>query len=170
MRYFNGFSLRGEEQLFEEILPGTETTVAGFSYGAQQALEYALHSSCRIDRLILISPAFFHNQKESFIRAQLRYFESDKDAYIQTFLKNVAYPSDRDLTSYLHPGNKESLEALLNYQWKAEDLHTLQQKGIQVEVFLGAEDRIIDAEVAYAFFSELTTTYLIKKAGHLLAS
>jgi len=170
MRFFNGFSLQGEAELFSEILVNTETTVAGFSYGAQQALEYALQSSHRIDRLILISPAFFQSTKASFRRAQLRYFEGDQDAYIQTFLQNVTYPSDRDLSPYLQPGTKESLGALLSYRWKTEDLHTLQQKGIQIEVFIGAEDRIIDAEAAYAFFSKLTTTYLIKKAGHLLAS
>ncbi len=170
MRYFSGFSLHGEEQLFKEILLDTETTVAGFSYGAQQAMKYAIDSTHRIDRLILISPAFFQSTKASFRRAQLRYFEGDQDAYIKTFLHNVAYPSDRDLTPYLHPGTKESLEVLLSYRWKAEDLHTLQQKGIQIEVFIGAEDCIIDAEAAYAFFSKLTTTYLIKKAGHLLAS
>jgi len=169
MRYFNGFSLHDEEQLFKEILLDTKTTVAGFSYGAQQAVAYALQSSRRIDRLILISPAFFQNQKESFIRAQLHYFESEQGAYIQTFLRNVAYPSTRDLTPYLHAGTKEDLEALLNYRWKAEDLHALQQKGINIEVFLGEEDHIIDTEAAYDFFSKLTTTYLIKKAGHLLA-
>ena len=170
MYYFNGFSLHNEEHFFDDLLLNSETTVAGFSYGAQQALEYTLQSRHRIDRLILISPAFFQNQKKSFIRTQLRYFEHDRDSYIQNFLKNVAYPSNRDLTPYLHAGTKESLEALLNYQWKAKDLHALQKKGIQIEVFLGSEDRIIDAKAAYDFFSGHTTTYLIKKAGHLLAS
>jgi hypothetical protein len=35
-------------------------------------------------------------------------------------------------------------------------------------VFLGEKDRIIDAQAAFAFFSPLATTYLIKRAGHLL--
>lgn len=169
MRYFNGFSLCGEEHFFDDYLVESDTTVAGFSYGAQQALHYALQAPHRIDRVILLSPAFFQNCKESFIRTQLRYFTSDRDAYIATFLRNVASPSDVDLTPYLCPGSKEELEALLTYRWRAEDIRTLLERGISVEVFLGAKDRIIDAEAAYAFFSQLTTTYLIKERGHLLA-
>ena len=169
MRYFNGFSLCGEERFFDDYLVESDTTVAGFSYGAQEALRYALHASHRIDRVILLSPAFFQNQKESFIRTQLRYFTSDKDAYVTAFLRNVAYPSGVDLTPCLRLGSKEELEALLTYRWRAEDIRTLLGRGISVEVFLGAKDRIIDAEAAYAFFGQLTTTYLIKERGHLLA-
>ena len=59
MLYFNGFSLQNEEEHFKAYLSDNDLTIAGFSYGAQKAFEYAYHSKERIDRLILLSPAFF---------------------------------------------------------------------------------------------------------------
>jgi len=100
LTYFNGFSLNAEAVLFREYLVESELSVAGFSYGAQQAVEYVLHTDTRVDRLILLSPAFFQNQKASFVRAQLRYFDTGRDAYVSQFLKNVAYPSQTDLSDY----------------------------------------------------------------------
>ena len=158
----------GEEGFFEEWLIKSEMCVAGFSYGAQQALEYVLQTDRRVDRLILLSPAFFQNQKPAFVRAQLRYFEADKDAYVSQFLKNVAYPSREDMTPFLKVGSSSALEALLGYVWDAEKIRTIQQRGTVIEVFLGGKDKIIDAKAALDFFAPLTTTYYIKDAGHLL--
>ncbi|AKF24898.1 hypothetical protein YH65_05465 [Sulfurovum lithotrophicum] len=168
MRYFNGFSLKGEEHFFDDWLPDSDLCVAGFSYGAQQALEYVYTASKRVDRLILLSPAFFQMQKSSFIRAQLRYFEADKSAYTTQFLQNAAYPSAVDLNSFLHTGTQEELEALLTYRWEKEKIEEILKRGTQIEVFLGSDDKIIDAEKAFAFFSDITTCYRLKGAGHLL--
>jgi pimeloyl-ACP methyl ester carboxylesterase len=168
LRYFNGFSLCGEEGLFCEYLVESELCVAGFSYGAQQAFEYALHSKERVDRLILLSPAFFQNQNPAFIRAQLRYFDTGKDAYVSRFLKNVAYPSNIALDDHLCVGSREALESLLTYVWDAEKIRRIQERGTVVEVFLGGKDKIIDAAAAYDFFSSCAVTYFIKDAGHLL--
>lgn len=168
MRYFNGFSLSGEERFFGDYLIENDLCVAGFSYGAQQALEYTLRASRRIDRLILLSPAFFQNQKPAFMRTQLRYFSHDQAAYISQFLANVAYPSTADLTQYVQPGTKEELEALLGYVWEREKLEQIAQRGTVIEVFLGGKDKIIDAQAAYDFFAPLAATYFIKDAGHLL--
>jgi len=168
LRYFNGFSLCSEEGLFREYLVESELCVAGFSYGAQQAFEYALHSKERVDRLILLSPAFFQNQKPAFIRAQLRYFDADRDAYVSQFLKNVAYPSNTTLDDHLCVGSREALESLLTYVWDAEKIRRIQERGTVVEVFLGGKDKIIDAAAAYGFFSSYSVTYFIKDAGHLL--
>ena len=44
----------------------------------------------------------------------------------------------------------------------------LKNRGIKIEVFLGSEDKIINSKDAFDFFSKYATTYLIKKAGHLL--
>ena len=97
MHYFNGFSLQNEENYFKEYLNKSELCVAGFSYGAQKAFEYVYKSKERVDRLILLSPAFFQTQKPSFVRTQLRYFEAGQEAYVKQFCQNVASPSSVDL-------------------------------------------------------------------------
>lgn len=169
MQYFHGFSLQNEEQFFKPYLINSDYCVAGFSYGTQQALEYVYHTKKRVDRLILLSPAFFQEQKPSFVRTQLRYFNADKDAYIQQFIANVSYPSSIDLSEFLDGGTKEELESLLNYVWDRDKIETIRNRGTTIEVFLGAEDKIIDSKSALEFFSSFTTTYLLKDHGHLLA-
>ena len=168
MKYFNGFSLQNEEKIFDEYLTKGNYNVAGFSYGAQQAFEYAYASKERIERLILLSPAFFQTKKPSFIRTQLRYFESGQEAYVKQFLSNVAYPSDIDLSEYLNIGTKEELEALLTYTWDEDKLKELSDRGTTIEVFLGEEDKILDSQEAMIFFKKRCTLYSIKKSGHLL--
>ena len=168
MKFFNGFSLQGEETLFSKYLIESEYSVAGFSYGAQQAFEYVYASKVRVDRLILLSPAFFQTQKPSFIRTQLRYFEAGQEAYVKQFLANVSYPSALNLSDYLKVGTKGDLEALLTYIWDEEKIIEILDRGTTIEVFLAKKDKIIDAQVAFDFFSPLTTTYFIKDAGHLL--
>ncbi len=168
MRYFNGFSLCNEEEFFKEQLIESEYSVAGFSYGAQKAFEYVYNTSDRVDRLILISPAFFQNHKKSFIKMQLRYFKSDKEAYTKQFLKNVVYPSSIDLSSYLCEGTYEELEALLSYIWEKKKLLELLDRGVTIEVFMGDSDKIVDVEKSYGFFSDLVPVYLFKGMGHLL--
>ena len=168
MKYFNGFSLQNEEELFSPYLIKSDYCVAGFSFGAQQAFEYVYHAKERIDRLILLSPAFFQTQKPSFIRAQLRYFEAGEENYVKQFLANVTYPSSLDLSNYLKVGTKEELEALLSYTWDKKKIQEVLDRGITIEVFLGENDKIIDAEEAFKFFKSSCTTYILKKSGHLL--
>jgi len=168
MKFFNGFSLQGEETLFSKYLIESKYSVAGFSYGAQQAFEYVYTSKVRVDRLILLSPAFFQTQKPSFFRTQLRYFEAGQEAYVKQFLSNVAHPSKTDLSSYLEVGTREALESLLTYKWDTNKIQEVLNRGTTIEVFLAKEDKIIDAEAAFDFFSPLTTTYFMKDTGHLL--
>ncbi|CAA6822643.1 MAG: FIG00387961: hypothetical protein [uncultured Sulfurovum sp.] len=168
MKYFNGFSLANENRLFTEYLSNGSRTVVGFSYGAQKAFEYAYSTPNFVDRLILLSPAFFQMEKQSFVRTQLRYFESDHKAYIDTFLQNVAYPSSFDLSEYKQTGTKEDLEALLTYVWDTDKIDDLKSRGTTIEVFLGMKDKIINAENAETFFTQCTTTYSIKNVGHIL--
>jgi pimeloyl-ACP methyl ester carboxylesterase len=168
MVYFNGFSLQGEEAFFQDYLTHNEYTVAGFSYGAQQALEYALVSSKRIDRLILLSPAFFQMHTAAFIRTQLRYFKADAHAYAKQFLLNTAYPSTQSLDAYFLLGKEQELQDLLNYVWDVEKIKILQDRGIKIEVFLGEQDKIVESTKSMEFFSSLCSTYLIKSVGHLL--
>ncbi len=168
MIYFNGFALKDEEKFFEEELINSDFCVAGFSYGAHKAFEYAYHSIERIDRLILLSPAFFQNHKKSFIRTQLRYYKADETSYANEFLKNVVYPSNINLSDNLDAHNYEDLEALLSYVWDKERVLELIERGVTIEVFIGEEDKIVNSEKSYEFFSELTTVYLMKNRGHLL--
>jgi len=168
MHYFNGFSLQNEENYFKEYFNKSELCVAGFSYGAQKAFEYVYKSKERIDRLILLSPAFFQTQKPSFVRTQLRYFEAGQEAYVKQFCQNVASPSSVDLSNYLHVGTKEELESLLTYTWDEEKIQAVLARGTIIEVFLGLEDKIINSKDAYDFFSPLTTVYSMKNVGHLL--
>ncbi|NOZ90615.1 MAG: pimelyl-ACP methyl ester esterase BioV [Epsilonproteobacteria bacterium] len=170
MRYFNGFSLKNEEIFFKEYLIDSDYSVAGFSYGAQRAFEYVYNSSNRVDRLILLSPAFFQNQKKSFVKTQLRYFKTNSDSYTEHFVKNVAYPSDIDLRDYLDIGSYDDLESLLLYSWDRDKILELIDRGVEIEVFLGEKDKIVDTQESFEFFSGLTTTYLIKGVGHLLVS
>ncbi len=168
MRYFNGFSLKGEETLFQDYLIDSDFTVVGFSYGAIRAFEEVYKSKRRVDRLILLSPAFFQNHKKSFIRTQLRYFKSDRDSYIKEFLKNIAYPSDIELSQYLSIGTISELEYLLSYRWSEDRLLELIKRAVTIEVFIGGMDKIIDNKIVFDFFSKITTTYLLKDKGHIL--
>ncbi|HEY9190280.1 MAG TPA: pimelyl-ACP methyl ester esterase BioV [Sulfurovum sp.] len=168
MKYFNGFSLQGEETLFAPYFIESDYCVAGFSYGAQQAFEYAYHANKRIDRVILLSPAFFQTEKPSFVRTQLRYFDAGQEAYIKQFLANAAYPSSMDLSEYLKVGTKDELEALLSYTWDEKKIQEVLDRGTTIEVFLGEKDKIIDAQQAFEFFKPLTTTYFMKGVGHIL--
>ena len=168
MKYFSGFSLRGESQLFSRYIDDSDFLVVGFSYGAQLAFEHVYSKpQDRIDRLILISPAYFQEEKSSFTRTQLRYFEHNKEAYVDQFLKNVSYPNTIELDRYLHLGSSDELKSLLTYRWSADKIEELIDRGVEIEVFLGGKDRIIDSQKAFKFFSNLTTTYLIKESGHI---
>ncbi len=168
MKYFSGFSLKGEEELLEEYLFQGDTCVAGFSYGAQRAFEYAYNSKERIDRLFLLSPAFFQTQKSSFIRAQLQYFETRKEEYLKEFLNNLAHPSNLNIFEYLKVGTQEELQLLLTYRWDIDKIKEVINRGTTVEVFIGGLDRIIDSKTTFDFFAPVTTTYFMKDKGHLL--
>ena len=168
MLFFNGFSLQNEEKYFSDYLIESELCVAGFSYGAQKAFEYVYNATERIDRLILLSPAFFQTQKTSFLRTQIRYFEAGKEAYVKQFLENVSYPSNIDLSKHLDVGTKEALESLLTYTWDSSKIEEILTRGTIIEVFFGEKDKIIDSQKAFDFFTPKTTTYFIKNVGHLL--
>ena len=168
MKYFNGFSLKGEEPFFSEYLIDSDYAVAGFSYGAQKAFEYVLNTKERIDRLILISPAFFQNHKKSYIKMQLRYFKADKEAYRKEFLKNVIYPSTNSLDEYISEGSYQELNDLLSYVWEEKKILEMNRRGIIIEVFMGDSDKIVDFQKSFDFFSKLVPVYSFKGKGHLL--
>ena len=168
MRYFSGFSLQNEQELFDFWLPNTQYSVVGFSYGAIKALNYTLNSNKRIDRLVLLSPAYFNDKDEVFKKAQLLYFKKDPKKYIENFLKNVTYKSSIDLNRYLKSATANELKELLYFKWNREDLKKISSNGTIIEVILGENDKIINSKKALEFFKGVATTYYIKNANHIL--
>lgn len=166
--YFSGFCFYEESELFDEYIIRNDFTISGFSYGAIKAFEEALNTQNRVDKLQLFSPAFFQNFDEKFKRTQLMYFKKDAIAYVQTFLDNVIYPSNKDISKYFKLGTIEELEELLTYVWDEEKLQKLVDRGTIVEVYLGADDKIIDSLKVKEFFQKFATIYYIKEKGHLL--
>lgn len=170
MKYFGGFCLDGEKEIFNPWIHDTDFSVCGFSYGAQKALEYTLVSEDRIDTLQLFSPAFFNDKDSKFKRMQLMFWNKDSTEYSKNFLANCAFPSDFDIGKFYKKGDISELEALLNYQWDQQKLQKICDKNIKIEVFLGGNDLIIDANKTKDFFDEFAQTYFLKQAGHLLFS
>jgi hypothetical protein len=167
-KYFSGFCFFWESELFKDYIIQNDFTVSGFSYGAVKAFEEVLNSNNRIDKLQLFSPAFFQTQNEKFKRTQLMYFKKDANAYCQTFLSNVLYPLNIDISKYFKQGSIEELQELLYYEWSEEKLQKVLDNGTKIEVFLGSADKIIDATKAKDFFQKFATVYFIKDKGHLL--
>ncbi len=166
--FYSGFSLKEEELLFEEYRTVNNFTISGFSYGAQQAFEAVLNSTTRVDVLQLFSPAFFQNKDKKYKRMQLMFFKKDAKSYCENFLKNICYPSSLNMQKYFKEGSYEQLESLLTYEWSETKLQALVDKGVKIEVYLGAEDKIIDANKAKEFFKQFATVYYIKDCGHIL--
>ena len=170
MKFYSGFSLSQDKQLFEAYLKDSAYTIAGFSFGAIKAFEEALNSKTRVDTLQLFSPAFFQDKSEKFKRMQNMYFAKDKKAYLHNFLSSCFLPAQIDTDVQLEEGSAEDLERLLSFVWKQDALKALNERGIAIEVYLGSEDKIIDPQAAKAFFLPYATTFMINHAGHTLTT
>lgn len=167
MRFFSGFSLKGDQHFFEPYLKTNDYTVAGFSYGAINAARYAAEASERIDTLQLFSPAFFQTKKESFKRLQFGGYLKDPEGYIGKFLENCFAPCPlQEVEEGEHDGSM--LHDLLYFEWDAALMERIRLKGIRIEVYLGREDRIIDVQGAREFFIPYATVTSIKGANHFL--
>ncbi len=167
-KFFSGFSLENEEELFKEYIIKNDFTICGFSYGAIKAFKYVLNLQTRIDLIQLFSPAFFQNKEMKFKRMQLMFIKKDKLSYCKNFLQNISYPSSLKLNKYFKEGSFKELEELLFYEWKKEDLQTLINNKIKIEVYLGFEDKIINSNETCEFFKEFADVYYIKNVGHIL--
>jgi len=168
MKYFSGFCFQNEEELFDAYLANNDFCVAGFSYGAIKAFEYTSTCRDRIDKLQLFSPAFFQDFSDKFRRLQTISFGKNKNTYIEKFLSQVKYPSELNLDRYFREGNIDELEELLNYVWNTEKIKELVKKGIEIEVYIGEKDKIINPDTTLEFFKPFANVYYIKSVGHLL--
>ena len=168
MKYYSGFSLSNDKQLFDSYIKDSEFTVCGFSYGAIKAFDEVLNSKARVDTLQLFSPAFFQDKSEKFKRMQMMYLAKDKKAYLNNFLSSCFLPAEVDDSVILEEGGEEDLRELLYHVWKVDEIKALNDRGVEIEVYLGSEDKIIDPLKAKAFFLPYATTYIINHAGHTL--
>lgn len=168
MKFFSGFALENESALFENFLERSDYCVAGFSAGAQKALEYVLNHKERVDTLQLFSPAFFQCSNEKFKRLQLMGYKKDPSGYMQNFIKLCHAPYNKSCHVEFGGGSYTELEALLSYEFKPQALEKIAARNITLEVYLGGKDHIIDAIAAKAFFLPYATTYFINSANHFL--
>lgn len=178
MKFFGGFGFKDEVRIFEKILrdlgyfSANPYNICGFSYGAQKAVRFALDSlknDRRINRVILLSPAFFNDKDFAFKDAQIRAFAKNKALYMKAFYKNIGLKKgDEIYLREIELLDSRILEQCLRYEFKGDDLIFLSSKGVEIVAILGQNDRIIDSLKANDFFSEFGIVYLIKNANHLL--
>jgi len=169
--YFSGFCLQNDSELFEQYIELGDFNIAGFSYGAIRAFEYAIQqvqNNQRVQKVQLFSPAFFQDQNKKYKRLQLMFYKKDEVEYKNNFIKNIAKPSDISLEEYLTSGTYEQLDTLLNYEWNKENFELLINSGVKIEVYLGSDDKIINSSNALEFFRQYTQVYFIKNVGHVL--
>ena len=164
MRFYSGFCFWGEKELFKDYLE-EGFVVAGFSYGAQKALIDAVHTTKRVDKLQLLSPAFFPKNPK-FTKLQIDAYKKDKNSYIKKFIENVKYPKDIDIEKYLDKTELFELEEMFEFNWGL--IEYAKKKNIDIEVFIGEKDKIIDTKNAVQFFKNYAKVYFIKDVGHLL--
>ena len=171
MRYFSGFGLQRDSLFFKDIIDSSEFSIAGFSYGAQKAMQEALREvkeGKRVQKLQLISPAFFQHLKKEQIYKEIRAFMKNQELYLKFFYKKICYPANIDLTKFKKTPTLGELKELLLYEWKPEELGFLKERGVAIEVYIGKKDKIIDIEVVKEFFKPYATIYSFTNAGHLL--
>ncbi len=167
MMYFNGFALKDEEHFFDDILDDGEYVISGFSYGAIRAFKEAMQCKTRVDKLQLISPAFFQSKGARFKRLQLMGYQKNSEAYLTKFTENCFLPyAVEDITYAKH--SVAELEELLTYVWNENELQQLADRGTVIEVYLGGQDKISDVGPAYKFFLPFATVTLVKRANHFL--
>ena len=168
MKFFSGFCLANEQELFTPYLNQSDFTVAGFSYGAIKAFEYAFTCNERVDTLQLFSPAFFGDKDAKFKKLQTLSFSKNSDLYTQNFMQSCVYPSTFDIQHFFKQGSLEELSELLNYTWDEERLQALKERGVNIEVYVGESDTIINSLHVKDFFVPFASVYYLKRVGHIL--
>ncbi len=171
MNYFSGFGLQREWPLFADILERSDFCICGFSYGAQKALQEAIkrvENGKRVEKLQLISPAYFAHLSKEAKHKEIVAFAKNPKTYLKLFYKRVVYPSSFDIVPFKKEPTLSELKELLLYEWRVEDLAFLQESGVKIEVYLGSEDKIVNPVLARKFFSSFAQVYSIKSVGHIL--
>lgn len=167
MIFYSGFSLRDDKDFFKPYIKDSEYCVAGFSYGAIKALLHVSQSKTRIDTLQLFSPAFFQSKTEKFKRLQMMGYRRNSELYLKQFMQSCFAPHKQEETLHIKT-NSDELHDLLYFEWPIDILKDIADGGIDIEVYLGEKDAIVDADAAKEFFLPFATTYYIKNANHFL--
>lgn len=94
-------------------------------------------------------------------------YRKNEEVYLNQFLNSCFYPYEKKIVERSTTVIDE-LEELLNYEWDLELLESLNKKGVNIEVYLGGEDAIVDADAANEFFKNVATVTYIKEANHFL--
>ncbi|MEA3330272.1 MAG: pimelyl-ACP methyl ester esterase BioV [Campylobacterota bacterium] len=170
MKFFSGFSLQNEDFLFIDFIDSSDYTVCGFSCGAIKAFEHVkgeLACGKRVDKLQLFSPAFFQTKPVKFKKLQLMAYRKNRDGYLTQFIESCFLPHAKKMVECSN-STLDELDELLNYEWNLGELQTICDRGVKIEVYLGSEDKIIDAESARKFFLQISAVTYIKNANHFL--
>lgn len=170
MKFYSGFTFKNDENYFKEYINHSEYSVSGFSYGAIKAfkkVQEELALGNRVDRLILLSPAFFQTKSIKFKKLQLIGYKRDKASYIKQFLHSCFSPYDEKKVR-TKDTTIEELDELLSYEWILDNLKFVEDNGVKIEIYLGSEDKIIDVAGARELFLEVGTVTYIKGANHFL--
>ncbi|MBW6487665.1 pimelyl-ACP methyl ester esterase BioV [Sulfurimonas sp.] len=170
MKFYSGFSLNGEDHYFSDYINRSDYSVCGFSYGAIKAFEDVkeqLELKKRVDTLQLFSPAFFQTKDEKFKKLQLLGYRKNRDTYLKEFIVSCFLPHEKKIVEHSQE-RVEELEELLNYKWNIDELKTVANRGVKIEVYLGGKDRIIDVKSAKEFFLEVATVTYMREANHFL--
>ncbi|BCD68279.1 pimelyl-ACP methyl ester esterase BioV [Nitratiruptor sp. YY09-18] len=171
MRFYSGFGFRNDKLLFLEYLDRGKFCIAGFSFGTQKALLDALQTITeggRVEKLQLFSPAFFNYLPKELKNKEIIAYAKNQELYMRFFYKKASYPAMMDLEKFQSKPTLGELKELLFFEWKCEDLESLKRSGVEIEVYLGEQDKIIDSKKAKEFFIQYATVYMIKDVGHLL--
>ncbi|MDQ1337077.1 MAG: hypothetical protein QG617_44, partial [Campylobacterota bacterium] len=110
MKFYSGFSLKGEEHYFSDYINRSDYSICGFSYGAIKAFQHAkeqLETKKRVDTLQLISPAFFQTKDEKFKKLQLLGYRKNSDAYLKEFIASCFLPYDKKIVEHSQNGLEE---------------------------------------------------------------
>ncbi|MEA1955025.1 MAG: pimelyl-ACP methyl ester esterase BioV [Campylobacterota bacterium] len=171
MKFYSGFSLKNESNFFDDYIKKSQYCICGFSYGAIKAYEYVkkqLENGNRVDSLQLFSPAFFQNKTPQFKKMQLRAYKKNQEVYLKQFINSCFSPYKQQIIEHNYNNTIDELNELLNYEWIILELKELLNQGVNIEVYLGGKDKIIDTMDAKDFFKEIATITYIKNANHFL--
>jgi hypothetical protein len=164
--FFSGFCLKGEESLFSQFWSPEPFHWGGFSFGAQRVWEKLRNSSSSPfslpRKVTLLSPAYFGSPSQKWIGINLTGFGRNKEKYIRNFLQKGGLSDWKylDLSCTL-----SQLERGLKFNWLPPPREI---DKIELHIYLGEKDPIIDVEGAYNFFKKYGIVYLIKGANHFL--